>query len=65
MCKTRFPIKSIPRLRTLAGLNTRIQVPDTVVKPPAPKSSSTNATGGRAGVIGWKGDNRGEPIVID
>ncbi|OWZ78026.1 transcription initiation factor TFIIH subunit 3 [Cryptococcus neoformans Tu401-1] len=65
MCKTRFPIKSIPRLRTLAGLNTRIQVPDTVVKPPAPKSSSTNATGGRAGVIGGKGDNRGEPIVID
>lgn len=64
MCKTRFPIKSIPTLRTLAGLNTRIQVPDTVVKPPAPKSSA-NTTGGKAGVRGGKGDNRGEPIVID
>ncbi|WVO24877.1 uncharacterized protein IAS62_006257 [Cryptococcus decagattii] len=64
MCKTRFPIKSIPTLRALAGLNTRIRVPDTVVKPPAPKSSA-NTTGGKAGVIGGKGDNRGEPIVID
>ncbi|WVQ77611.1 hypothetical protein IAR50_007299 [Cryptococcus sp. DSM 104548] len=38
MCKTRFPIKSLPTLRAYSSLINPIPVPDTIVAPPEPKN---------------------------
>ncbi|WWC92533.1 uncharacterized protein L201_007492 [Kwoniella dendrophila CBS 6074] len=74
MCKTRFPIKSIPTLKTLATYIEHIPIPDTVPPPPIPKGAKTHqqnennkrerakgATNGDASGTG----GRGEPIEID
>ncbi|KAK6906428.1 hypothetical protein I203_100413 [Kwoniella mangroviensis CBS 8507] len=71
MCKTRFPIKSIPTLKSLATYIEPIPVPDTVPPPPIPKGSKAHNNNNennkkdknRSMING--GSGRGEPIEID
>ncbi|WVQ95409.1 hypothetical protein IAU59_002506 [Kwoniella sp. CBS 9459] len=73
MCKTRFPIKSIPTLKKLATYIEPIPVPDTIPPPAAPKNAKANAAAdgskrdkdqNKRDVNGHHG-HRGEPIEID
>ncbi|WVW80661.1 hypothetical protein I302_102647 [Kwoniella bestiolae CBS 10118] len=71
MCKTRFPIKSIPTLKSLASYIEPIPVPDTVPPPPIPKNSKSQNNENnkkdrnKSVVNGNSGGGRGEPIEID
>ncbi|WWD20896.1 hypothetical protein CI109_105374 [Kwoniella shandongensis] len=74
MCKTRFPIKSLPTLKTLAANIQSIPIPDTVPPPIIPKGVTPNGPnsvdGTRKGrgagkTGGGGGGGRGEPIEID
>ncbi|WVQ86292.1 hypothetical protein IAT38_008460 [Cryptococcus sp. DSM 104549] len=74
MCKTRFPVKSIPTLRTLSSFISSIPVPDTVITPDAPKRSNHGHHGhhgqhgkgkGKAVETNGAKGGAGEPIVID
>ncbi|WRT70912.1 uncharacterized protein IL334_007911 [Kwoniella shivajii] len=67
MCKTRFPIKSIPTLKTLATYIEPIPVPDTVPPPVIQKGSKMHQINENAKKDKSKAVNgdRSDPIEID
>ncbi|KAK8850730.1 hypothetical protein IAR55_004650 [Kwoniella newhampshirensis] len=70
MCKTRFPIKSLPTLKTLAANIQPISIPDTVLPPPmvprtVPQNPPKNDAGKKGKGAGKSGGGRGEPIEVE